>query len=137
MSFDEKAFMEEQRLAAERELGVAIPPEEWGAGASVEPGENMFAALGLPGATEREAKYRLAKRIKQIMRERDLKQAQVAAMTGLSQPDVSKIVRGQLRGFSDSRLYDVIALLGFDVVVKVEFIARADHAAGKVDLVGV
>lgn len=137
MSFDEKAFMEEKRLEAERELGVAIAPEDWGTGTTIETGENMFAALGLPNSAEREAKYRLAKRIKQVMRERGLKQTQVGDLTGLSQSDVSKIVRGQLRGFSESRLYDVIAALGFDVRVRVEFIERADFAAGKVDLIEV
>ena len=137
MSFDAEAFMEEQRIAAERELGTSIPSDEWHGGASVKAGDNMFAALGLPNAAEREAKYRLAKRIKQIIRERNLKQAQVAELTGLSQSDVSKIVRGQLRGFSESRLYDVIAALGYDVKVRVEFVERADHAAGSVDLIGV
>lgn len=135
MTFDEKAFMEEQRLAAERELGRPIPPEDWDGGTTVQPGENMFAVLGLPNAEERERKFRLSKRIKTIMRERGLTQTRVAELTSLSQSDVSKIVRGQLKGFSESRLYDVIAALGFDVEVR--FVERADHAAGHVNLVDV
>lgn len=134
MADDREIFMEAQRREAEQELGVTIDPAEWRSGASVNPGENAFAALGLPNAVEREAKNRLAARIKRIVRERELKQNQVAELTGLSQSDVSKIIRGQLRGFSESRLYDVIAALGYDVRVVVEFRERADHVAGRVEV---
>jgi predicted XRE-type DNA-binding protein len=135
MAFDKEAFMDEQRREAERELGVPIDSEEWESGATVNSGDNAFAALGLANSAEREAKSRLSRRIKNIVRERELKQQQVADLTGLSQSDVSKILRGQLRGFSDTRLYDVIAALGFDVRVVVEFHARPGHAAGRVELV--
>ena len=137
MAFDEQAFMEQKRLEAEKELGVAIRPEDWHGGTAIEPDQSAYKALGLTNAAEREAKARLARRIKSIVRERGLKQQQVADRSGLSQSDVSKILRGQLRGFSESRLYSVIAALGYDVRVVVEFHERADHAAGQVELAGV
>ncbi len=135
MAFDKEAFMEARRREDERELGTAIEDDEWKSGATVNSGDNAFTALGLANSAEREAKSRLSRRIKSIVRERGLKQQQVADLTGLSQSDVSKVLRGQLRGFSESRLYDVIAALGFDVRVVVEFRERADHAAGRVELV--
>lgn len=134
MAFEYETFMNDRRREAEQELGVAIDPTDWQSGATVNSGENPFSVLGLPNAVEREAKGRLAMQIKAIVRERGLKQVQVADLTGLSQSDVSKILRGQLRGFSESRLYDVIAALGYDVRVVVEFRKRADHAAGRVEL---
>ncbi|MNS17492.1 hypothetical protein D3C72_491680 [compost metagenome] len=134
MTDDRDILMETKRREAEAELGTPIDPDEWRSGAVVNPGENPFAALGLPNAAERDSKSRLAARIKRIVRERDLKQLQVAELTGLSQSDVSKVLRGQLRGFSESRLYDVIAALGYDVRVVVEFRERADHGAGRVEI---
>jgi predicted XRE-type DNA-binding protein len=134
MTDDRDVLMETKRREAEAELGTPIDPDEWRSGAVVNPGENPFAALGLPNAAERDSRSRLAARIKRIVRERDLKQHQVAELTGLSQSDVSKILRGQLRGFSESRLYDAIAALGYDVRVVVEFHERADHGAGRVEI---
>lgn len=131
---ENERFMDEKRREAERELGGTIDPGDWKTGATVHPGENAFASLGLPNAVEREAKSRLAIQIKAIVRERKLKQVQVAELTGLSQSDVSKVLRGQLRGFSESRLYDIIAALGYDVRVVVEFRKRADQAHGHVEV---
>ena len=135
MTFDKDAFMEEGRLKAEKKLGRAIASDDWKTGAVIEPDDNAFAKLGLPDSAERGAKQMLARSIRSIMRDRDLKQTQVAELTKLSQSDVSKILRGQLRGFSEARLCEVIAALGFDVRRRIEIIARPDHAAGRVELI--
>jgi predicted XRE-type DNA-binding protein len=135
MAFDEQAFMAERHQAAEHELGMAIAPEDYESGAIIRPGENPFEALGLANATEREAKMRLAKRFTDLVRRRELKQIQVAALTGLSQSDVSKLLRGQVRGFSEARLRELLAALGMDVRMVLQFHERADHSAGTVELV--
>ena len=70
----------------------------------------------------------------------DLKQEQVAELTGLSQPDVSKIVRANLKGWSASKLLGVVLILGGNVKMTVE-VPKAEAAArrtpGKLSLVAV
>lgn len=121
-------------MATENEVSIETTADHE-TGSVIQPGDNPFAVMGLANATERYAKMCLAKRFTEVVRRRDLKQTQVAAMTGLSQSDVSKILRGQLRGFSEARLRELIAALGIDVRVVIEFHERADHSAGRVELV--
>lgn len=60
-----------------------------------------------------------------------------APETGIGQPDISRILRGNVRGYSESRLMVVIAALGNDVSIVVEptkghgrICVRETHAAG-------
>lgn len=138
--FDKVAFMEEGRLEAERELGRAIAPENWQAGSTWSPAGNVFEAIRLAGEDERHLKVQLAFLIKRTIKVLELKQEQVAELTGLSQPDVSKIVRANLKGFSPFKLLEVLLLLGGNVKMTVE-VPKAPPAerlaAGKLSLVAV
>ncbi len=50
---------------------------------------------------------------------RGLNQTQAAELLGMSQPDVSKLVRGRVAGFSLERLARMINALGHDVRISV------------------
>jgi predicted XRE-type DNA-binding protein len=76
---------------------------------------NPFADLGLPDADLRLAKARLAQQVTAVMRERGLTQAEIAAMMGIDQPQVSRITRGQLRDFSLEKLLELVRRLGVGV----------------------
>ncbi|MDE0228076.1 MAG: XRE family transcriptional regulator, partial [Spirochaetaceae bacterium] len=55
---------------------------------------NVFADLGLPDADAHLLKAELVTRIDKIILQRGLKQVEAAKLLGLSQPDVSRLLRG-------------------------------------------
>jgi predicted XRE-type DNA-binding protein len=80
---------------------------------------NVFGDLGLPDAEELETKARLAHRIAEIIRGRRLTQADAANVLGATQPIVSKLMNGQLHGFSLERLVRFLNALDRDVEIVV------------------
>jgi predicted XRE-type DNA-binding protein len=54
------------------------------------------------------------------MRARGLKQAEAARLFGVTQPDVSKLLRGDFRQFSVERLMRFLVPLGQDVEIVVK-----------------
>ena len=80
---------------------------------------NIFADIGLPNADEHLVKAELVWKIDRLMRERGLRQAQAAALFGVRQPDVSKMLRGDFRQFSVERLMRFLVALGQDVEIVV------------------
>ncbi len=61
---------------------------------------NVFADLGRPNAGEHLLKAQLVTRIEKIIRQRKLKQVEAAALLGLTQPDLSRLLRGNFREYS-------------------------------------
>ena len=57
---------------------------------------NVFADLGLPDADAHLVKAELVSRIDDIIRRRDITQTEAARLLGLSQPDVSRLLRRRL-----------------------------------------
>ncbi len=78
---------------------------------------NVFADLGLPEAETHFLKAELVKRIDRIIRQRRLKQVEAAKLLGLSQPDVSRLMRGDFREYSIDRLLRLLTTLGRDVEI--------------------
>ena len=58
---------------------------------------NVFADLERPDPDAHLLKAELVTRIDKIIRERGLKQIEAAKLLGLSQPDVSRLLRGSFR----------------------------------------
>jgi len=81
---------------------------------------NVFADIGLPNAEERLAKADLAIRIGEAIRARQLTQTRAAHMLRIDQPKISRLLRGQLSGFSTERLMHFLTLLGRDVEITVK-----------------
>ena len=82
----------------------------------IEPGSgNVFSDLGLPDADAHLLKAELVTRIDRIIRQRGLKQVEAAELLGLSQPDVSRLLRGSFREYSMERLFRLLTALGRDV----------------------
>jgi predicted XRE-type DNA-binding protein len=94
----------------------------------------VFADMGAVDAEERLAKAELSRIIQRTIDERGLKQAQVAALLGVTQPDVSDLVRGRLRRFGMERLQRFLTLLGMDVDVRVTPKSRRTRGRLKVKL---
>ena len=81
---------------------------------------NIFKDLGLPNAEEHLVKAQLVFKIDTIMKKRHLKQVEAAALFGIRQPDVSKMLRGDFRQFSVERLLRFLVALGQDVHIVVK-----------------
>jgi len=75
-------------------------------------GDNVFADMGTVDSEERQAKAMVAIRIEQLIQENDLTQMVAAKQMNLTQPEVSQIVRGRLKGFTLERL--LLGLLALD-----------------------
>jgi predicted XRE-type DNA-binding protein len=80
---------------------------------------NVFADLGFKDAEERLLKAKLASKIAQLVEEKGWTQARMAERTALDQPKVSKLLRGQLSGFSADRLFAILNRLGHSVEVRI------------------
>jgi predicted XRE-type DNA-binding protein len=89
---------------------------------------NVFADLGFQDAEERLLKAKLATKITQLIEKKGWTQAQTAERTSLDQPKVSRLLRGQLSGFSADRLFAVLNRLGHSVEVR---ISAKERAPGK------
>ena len=76
---------------------------------------NVFADLGRPDADAHQLKADLVTRVDEIIRRRRLTQTQAAELLGLSQPDVSRLLRGNFREYSIERLLRLLTALGRDV----------------------
>jgi len=89
-------------------------------GEKVEPSSgNVFADLGFQDAEERLLRAKLATKIAQLIEKKGWTQTQAAQRTGLDQPKVSRLLRGQLSGFSADRLFAVLNRLGHSVEVRI------------------
>jgi predicted XRE-type DNA-binding protein len=76
---------------------------------------DVFHDLGLPDADELLAKSNLAIAIHDTIKKLGLTQVQAAALMGVDQPKVSKIMRGRLSEFSTERLLNYLLHLGLNI----------------------
>lgn len=85
---------------------------------------NVFADLDLPDPELLLAKAKLSIKIERLIKERRLTQAKAAALMGLTQPNVSDLLRGRLDGFTLDRLFRCLDALGQEI----EIIVRPKRA---------
>ena len=85
----------------------------------VEEGMNIYAELGFKDADEMLVKAQLVVKIAEILRKRGWSQQQAAKVLGLTQPKLSKMLRGQFRGISEMKMMDCLVRLGRPVKIVV------------------
>jgi predicted XRE-type DNA-binding protein len=78
-----------------------------------------YEHLGFPDAEEMLVKANLVIKIAEILREREWSQQQAAKLLGLTQPKLSKMLRGQFRGISEMKMMDCLVRLGRTVKIVV------------------
>lgn len=83
--------------------------------------------MSAPARSEDSIKALLAERIGSTIRMRGCSQTDAAKITGLTQPKLSAILRGQFRGVSERRLLDCLTALGHDVKI----VVTPSHRAGQ------
>ena len=87
---------------------------------------NVYSDLGWPDAEVRQIRAELATAIIHELRERRLSQRKAAEVTGLAQPDISRIKNADLKGFTLDRLVTVLNRLNRQVEVRVIPAARTN-----------
>jgi predicted XRE-type DNA-binding protein len=86
---------------------------------------SVYTQLGYADADEMLIKAQLVSKIAEIIERKGLNQTEAAALLGLSQPKLSRLLRGGFRGVSERRLMDCLTRLGRDVQIVVKAPARA------------
>lgn len=97
-------------------------------------GGNVYADLGIPNADEMLVKAQLAMKIGEIIKARGWTQQQAADVLDMTQPKLSKMLRGQFRGISEAKMMECLARLGRDIQIVVGPARQAD-TSGRVEVV--
>jgi predicted XRE-type DNA-binding protein len=89
--------------------------------------DNIFADLGLPDAETHLLKAQIVSEIYRLVTERKLTQVAAGKKIGVSQPEVSRLFKGNFREYSVERLMDFLLRLGREV----EIVVRPRKSTGK------
>jgi predicted XRE-type DNA-binding protein len=80
---------------------------------------NIFADLGLPDAETHFLKAQIVAKIYRLTKERKLTQAAAGKRMGITQPEVSRMFRGNFREYSVDRLMEFLTAFDRDVEIRV------------------
>jgi predicted XRE-type DNA-binding protein len=80
---------------------------------------NVFADLGLPNPEQELLKAQLTLQIHTILRDSAMKQREIAKILGITQPQVSLLMRNRAGNFSVGRLIEFLTALRQDVQIVV------------------
>jgi len=81
---------------------------------------NVYADIGLSNPVEAHAKAELARKVGSIIKHRHLTQIAAADLLGIDQPKVSRLLHGQLKEFSMTKLLDFMLKLDRDVEIRIK-----------------
>src|SRR6476620_11062414 len=82
-----------------------------------ESGGNIFADLGLPDADSHFLKAQIVAELYRLTNERRLSQAKAGSLMGVSQPEVSRLFKGNFREYSIERLMAFLTAFDRDVEI--------------------
>jgi predicted XRE-type DNA-binding protein len=88
---------------------------------------NVFADLGLPDSEERMLKAGIVTELGRLIKERELTQVKAAKLVGVSQPDLSHLLRGDFDDYSAERLMKMLTAFEQDI----EIIMKPRRKAGQ------
>jgi len=88
---------------------------------------NVFADLGLPDSEERMLKAGIVVELRRLIKERELTQVKAAKLVGISQPDLSHLLRGDFDDYSAERLMKMLTVFEQDI----EIIMKPHRKAGQ------
>ena len=80
---------------------------------------NVFADLGLEEAEELFTRASIGFPVYQILKEKQLKQREIASLLGISQPDVSHLMNGHFSRFTTDKLLDFLKRLNMKVTIQI------------------
>ena len=88
---------------------------------------NVFADLGLPDSEDRMLKAGIVIELRRLIKERELTQVKAAKLVGVSQPDLSHLLRGDFDDYSAERLMKMLTAFEQDI----EIIMKPHRKAGQ------
>jgi predicted XRE-type DNA-binding protein len=88
---------------------------------------NVFADLGLPDSEERLLKANIIAELFRLIKDRGLTQVKAAKLVGVSQPDLSHLLRGDFDDYSAERLMKMLTVFEQDI----EIVMKPHRRAGK------
>lgn len=80
---------------------------------------NVFADLGLSDAKELQARGLIGMHLVQLLKEKDMKQKDIAEMLGLKPAEVSHLFNGHFSRFSTDKLLGLLAALEQKVTIQI------------------
>lgn len=78
---------------------------------------NVFVDPGLPNPEERLLKSSIVTELHRLIKARDLTQVQAAKLIGVSQPDLSHLLRGDYDDYSAERLMKMLTVFEQDIEI--------------------
>ncbi len=102
----------------------------------VDGSENVFADIGVRDPEDSRVRANLAYKIAQLIKRRGLRQVDVATILEADQAKVSKLVRGQISGFTSDRLFRYLEALGCDVKIQLKE-TKTLRRRGRIEVVSV
>src|SRR5450631_3511815 len=90
---------------------------------------NIFADLGLPDANTHFLKAQIVSEIYRLTKGRKLTQAKAGKLMGITQPEVSRMFKGQFREYSVDRLMGFLTSFDRDVEIVVRPHKKGSKAA--------
>jgi predicted XRE-type DNA-binding protein len=95
---------------------------------------NVFADIGFANDQEMLVKANLALKISEIIVQRRLTQIEASAILGMPQPKLSKLLRGQFHGVSETKMLECLNKLGRDIQIVIRK-ANRDKRIGRTSVV--
>jgi predicted XRE-type DNA-binding protein len=95
---------------------------------------NVFADIGFANDQEMLVKANLALKISEIIAQRRLTQIEAAAVLGMPQPKLSKLLLGQFHGVSETKMLECLNKLGRDIQIVIRK-ANRDKRIGRTSVI--
>ena len=95
---------------------------------------NIFADIGFVNDQEMLVKANLALKISEIITQRRLTQMEAALVLGIPQPKLSKLLRGQFHGVSETKMLECLNKLGRDIQIVIRK-ANRDKRIGRTSVI--
>jgi predicted XRE-type DNA-binding protein len=96
-----------------KKKSIQLPAHETSSG-------NVFADLGLPNPDDRMLKANIVAEVHRSIQDRGLTQVRAAKLLGISQPDLSHLLRGDFDDYSAERLIKMLTVFEQDVEIVVK-----------------
>lgn len=78
---------------------------------------NVFADLGLQDADELFTRGKIGIQVIRLLKQRNLKQRDISKILGISQPEVSHLMKGEFQRFSEGKLLNFLKRLDMEITL--------------------
>lgn len=80
---------------------------------------NVFADLGFDNADEMLMRGKIGIQVIRLLRQRSLKQREIAELLGIAQPEVSHLMKGEFQRFSEGKLLTFLKRLDTEITLHI------------------